>query len=77
MNILQQLRAVLPHETRAVAKLTAPKGNGAWTAQTTAGKAAVVLYGTGYQVGQTVFYDVSTGRILEIAPDLTVIEIDV
>lgn len=77
MNILQRLRAVLPQQRRVLAKITAPKGTGAYQAQTASGDGHLILYGTGYTVGQQVFYDMDTLRILEVAPDLKVVTIRV
>ena len=74
MNYLQQFTAIFPSEHRAVARLVRATDNG-YIGETTNGKNAVKLVGTGYEVGQTVFYDAYTGRMLEVAPDLVVVEL--
>lgn len=76
MNLLERLRGVLHTEHRAVAVIKAPKGTGMWSGET-GSKTPVVLYGHGYAVGQTVFYDAKDGRIIEPAPDLKVVDIRV
>lgn len=74
MNILQQFQAVLGREHRAVAKITGLTPTG-YMAETTSGHQPVALVGTGYKVGQVVFYDMVTRRILESAPDLEVVDL--
>lgn len=75
MNLLQQFQAIFKNETRSVAKITATQAGG-YLGQTTA-KNPVTLKGAGYTVGQTVFYDTQTGQILEVAPDLELVELSV
>lgn len=75
MNVLQQFRDVFKQEKRAVARLVVQQSNDTWQGETSSGKQLVVLVGTGYKVGQTVFYDMTTRRILETAPDLEVVDL--
>ncbi|WII92444.1 hypothetical protein QEO94_07270 [Kingella negevensis] len=77
MNYLAQFQAVFAQEKRAVAKLTVQHNPNQWQAQTSSGGVTVQLTGTGYTVGQTVFYDVFTRRILESTADVTVVELRV
>ena len=77
MNFLQQFEAVLPAPYLAVAKLTAQRGNGRYIAQTTNGANTLELTGTGFAVGQTVFYDLKTHKIVETAGDWVVVDLAV
>lgn len=74
MNILQQFQSVLGREHRAVAKITGLTPTG-YMAETTSGHQPVALIGSGYKVGQTVFYDTTTRKVLESAPDLEVVDL--
>lgn len=76
MNFLQQFEAVFNRSHPAVAKLKSRQG-GAWLAHTINGNHPVLLFGDGYEAGQTVFYDQNTGRIIETAPDLPVADVQV
>lgn len=76
LNLYAQLTALYPQPIRAVAKITAEQ-TGGYLARTTAGNSPLFLKGTGYTVGQTVFYDTKTGQILETAPDLVVVDLAV
>lgn len=77
MNFLQQFQAIFQREKRAVAKLVVQNQDGTWEARTSSGNAPIRLTGVGYEVGQNVFYDMSTRRILETAPNIQVIELQV
>lgn len=77
MNVLQQFQAIFKREKRAVAKLVVQNPDGTWEARTSSGNQPIRLTGTGYEVGQTVFYDVPTRKILETAPNVVVIEMDI
>ena len=75
MNLLQQFDSIFKRQTRAVAKITAADGTG-YLAQTAAGN-PVRLRGAGYKAGDSVFYERSTGEILETAPALELVEVGV
>ncbi|WP_314343114.1 hypothetical protein [Simonsiella muelleri] len=77
MNILKTLQSVFPQQNRQAAKITKIRADGAVEAVTLFGGHSVVLRGSGYVVGASVFYDAKTGRILENAPDVKVVEIRV
>lgn len=74
LDLYAQLIALYPQPIRAVAKITAEQ-TGGYLARITAGNKQLSLKGTGYTVGQTVFYDTQTGQILETAPDLVVVDL--
>ncbi len=75
MNVLQQFNAIFKREKRAVAKLVVQNPDGSWEARTSSGNQPIRLIGQGYTVGQTVFYDVITRKILEVAPDVIVVDL--
>ena len=75
MNLLQQFDSIFKRQTRAVAKIVAAEGTG-YAAQTAAGN-PVRLRGAGYKAGDSVFYERSTGEILETAPQLDLVELEV
>ncbi|WII91776.1 hypothetical protein [Kingella negevensis] len=75
MNLLQQFNAIFKNETRSVAKITVKTETG-YIAQTQSGN-EVRLRGSSYNVGDNVFYERSTGAILETAPDLPLVELRV
>lgn len=77
MNLLQQFNAIFKREKRAVAKLVVQNPDGSWEARTSSGNQPIRLTGQGYEVGQNVFYDVPTRQILETAPNVQVIELQV
>ena len=77
MNILKTLQSVFPQPNRQAAKITKIRADGAVEAVTLFGGHSVVLRGLGYVVGASVFHDAKTGRILENAPDVKVVEIRV
>lgn len=77
MNILKTLQSVFPQPNRQAAKITKIRADGALEATTLFGGHSVVLRGSGYAVGASVFYDVNTGQILDTAPDVKVVEIRV
>lgn len=77
MNFLQQFQAIFNRERRGVAKLVVQNLDGTWEARTSSGNAPIRLTGQGYEVGQNVFYDMTTRRILETAPNIQVIELQV
>lgn len=77
MNILKTLQSVFPQPNRQAAKITKIRADGALEATTLFGGHSVVLRGSGYTVGASVFYDANTGQILETAPDVKVVEIRV
>lgn len=72
MNTYQQFGALFKPSQRGVAKIIADKRDGSYLAQTTQAQNEILLHGNGFQAGQTVYYDVSNGRILGVAPDLEV-----
>ncbi|WP_314343152.1 hypothetical protein [Simonsiella muelleri] len=76
-NILKMLRLVFPQPNRQAAKIMKIRADGLLDAETLFGGHSVVLRGSGYVVGASVFYDAKTGRILENAPDVKVVEIRV
>ena len=76
MNYLQQFQSVFRAQKRGVAKLIVQHRADSWQGQTAAG-VVVQLTGAGYTAGQIVFYDVYSGRILETAPDVQVVELKV
>lgn len=73
MSILQQLRNALNQEQRSIATITGKSGDGKCTAKTQAG-ANLILIGAA-EVGQRVFYDVRSGRILGDAPKVEITDI--
>lgn len=75
MNFIQQFQAIFSRENRHVAKIIALK-DGGYLARTHAGN-EVRLLGAGYAVGQTVFYDAYTAKIIHAAPELEVVELRV
>ena len=75
MNLLQQFDNLFKRQTRAVAKITAAEGTG-YAAETAAGN-PVRLRGAGYKAGDSVFYERSTGEILETGPQLDLVELEV
>ena len=75
MNLLQQFDNLFKRQTRAVAKIVAAEGTG-YAAETAAGN-PVRLRGAGYKAGDSVFYDRATGEILEAAPQLDLVELEV
>lgn len=77
MNLLKQLNAIFPKPMRSVAKITDIRSDGTIEAETLFGKNQVLLRGGGYAVGQSVFYDVKTGQILEKSPNVGLIEMDI
>lgn len=77
MNLFKQLNALFPKPTRSVAKITHIRSDGTIEAETVFGKHKVLLRGQGYAVGQSVFYDAKTGRVLETAPNVGLVEMDV
>lgn len=77
MNILKTLQSVFPQPNRQAAKITKIRADGALEAITLFGGYSVLLRGSGFAVGASVFYDAKTGRILENAPDVKVVEIRV
>lgn len=77
MNLLRQFNALFPKPTRSVAKITHIRTDGTIEAETLFGKNQVLLRGSGYAVGQSVFYDAKTGQVLENAPNVGLIEIDI
>lgn len=77
MNVLQQFNAIFKREKRAVAKLVVQNPDGSWEARTSSGNQPIRLTGQGYEVGQNVFYDVPTHKILDTAPSVVVIDMEV
>ena len=77
MNILKTLQSVFPQQNRQAAKITKIRADGVLEAITLFGGYSVLLRGSGFAVGTSVFYDAKTGRILENAPDVKVVEIRV
>ena len=75
MNLLQQFQAVFRSEKRSVARLVVQNPDSSWEARTSSGNQPIRLTGQGYTVGQMVFYDIITHKILEIAPDVVVVEL--
>lgn len=75
MNLYQRLTAALGREQRGVAKITGELGGGSWRARSQSG-GHLVLYGE-TAVGQSVFYDTLSGRVLGQAPDLQVLDLSV
>jgi hypothetical protein len=73
MNYLAQFQAVFNQELKSVAKITQIINDNQYWGETN--HIAVKLYGKGYAVGQTVFYNAKTGEILETAPDLDMVEL--
>lgn len=77
MNLLRQFNALFPKPTRSVAQITHIRTDGTVVAQTLFGKHTVVLRGSGFAVGQKVFYDAKTGQVLENAPNVDLVEMDI
>lgn len=76
-NILKTLRSVFPQPNRQVAKIVKIRADGLLDAETLFGGHSVVLRGSGFAVGATVFYDANSGVVLESAPDVDIVEIRV
>ena len=76
-NILKTLRLVFPQPNRQAAKIMKIRADGLLDAETLFGGHSVLLRGSGFAVGASVFYDAKMGRILENAPDVKVVEIRV
>ncbi len=77
MNIYQQFGALFKPSQRGVAKIIADKRDGSYLARTTQAQNEILLYGNGYTAGQTVYYDVTNGQIVGVAPDIEVQDIAV
>lgn len=77
MNIYQQFNHLFKATQRGTAKIITDNRDGSYLAQTTQAKNEILLYGNGFQAGQTVYYDVGNGVVLGIAPDLEVQDIAV
>lgn len=77
MNLFKQLNALFAKPTRSVGKITRIRTDGTIEAETVFGKHKVLLRGHGYVVGQSVFYDAKTGQVLETAPNVGLVEMDV
>ncbi|MCG7655951.1 hypothetical protein [Wielerella bovis] len=77
MNLFKQLNVLFAKPTRSVAKITHIRSDGTLEAETVFGKNQVLLRGQGFAVGQSVFYDTKTGQVLESAPNVGLVEMDV
>lgn len=77
MNALQQFKNLFKNEKRGVAKIASINADGSYNALTAGAHFAVKLKGKGYTSGQTVFYNVYTGQILDTAPNLDITELNV
>ena len=73
MNLFTQFNALFKRQTRSIAKITRQNGIN-YIAQTDAGN-EITLSGNGYSVGDKVYYDRQTGRILDTAPNLEMVEL--
>ena len=77
MNLLKQFQNILDREHRAVAQLKTDKGNDMWLASSVSGGGEVLIKGSGYEQGDTVFYNARNGEILEKAAAVRVVELRV
>lgn len=75
MNLYQQFNALFNREQRGIAKITGELGGGSFAARAHGG-GQVVLNGNA-ATGQSVFYDMRTGKIISQAPDIEVTDIPV
>lgn len=75
MNNYQRLSSILSRHQQGVAQITGDLGGGAWAARSQGGS-NLVLSGQA-AIGNKVFYDIKTNKILSQAPDLRLIELGI
>lgn len=75
MNLLQRLNGILKREQRGIAKITGELGGSRFAALSQGGR-QIVLDGQA-ATGQRVFYDMTTNRIVGVAPNVDMTDIAV